>query len=370
MECVRVKELLSEYIDGVLDTRARAGVEKHIAVCEGCKEDLASMSALVEELGGLKPVKAPPDFLEEIHGRLRPRFQFGRMARKLFVPFRIKIPLELAAAATMAVLVFSVLSLQEGDREKEVAERLSDGPVGSVLREETKPTPHVAEETRSGLPEAAYVKSAGKSKAEPVKPAPEIGSQSLSLSPEEPGSGLHRRTGGPIELAVLLKTGIPGRTHESHVEVETASDLQRDPGSDQKESADTAYVEEMAPTRKGSPVVKTEREQSKKEKPAMLPRLRKRTVLKDKAIPSPGDSEDFLSKAKYVTERAEGKVLSVEYERESTRLRSISVEIPAKHYGSFCQELIRMAELQSPPPSIPDKGLETIRIRMKLIFAE
>ena len=333
MECVRVKELLSEYIDGVLDTRARAGVEKHIAVCEGCKEDLASMSALVEELGGLKPVKAPPDFLEEIHGRLRPRFQFGRMARKLFMPFRIKIPLELAAAATMAVLVFSVLSLQKGDREmvrvpitsvhKEVAERFSDGPVGSV-----------------------------------------------SLSPEEPESGLHWRTGGPIELAVLLKIGITSRTHEPHVEAETASDLQRDPGLDQKKSADTAYVEKKVPTRKGSPVVKTEREGLKKEKLAMLPQLRKRTGLKDKAIPSPGDSEDFLSKAKYVTRRAEGKVLSVEYERESTRLRSIRVEIPAKHYRSFCQELIRIAELQSPPPSIPDKGLETIRIRMKLIFSE
>ena len=152
MECVRVRELLSEYIDGVLDTRARAGGEKHMAVCEGCKEDLTSMGALVEELGGLKPVKAPPDFLEEIHGRLRPRFQFGRMARKLFVPFRIKIPLELAAAATMAVLVFSVLSLQKGDREKEVAERFSDGPVASVLREEARPTPHLAAKARSGLP--------------------------------------------------------------------------------------------------------------------------------------------------------------------------------------------------------------------------
>lgn len=370
MECVRVRELLSEYIDGVLDTRARAEIEKHIAVCEGCKKDLASMSALVEELGALKPVKAPPDFLEEIHGRLRPRFQFGRMARKLFVPFRIKIPLELAAAATMAVLVFSVFSLQKGDREKMVAERFSDGPVASVLREETKPTPHVAEETRAGLPEPAYLKSAGKSKAEPVKPAPEMGSQLLTLSPEEPESGVQRRTGGPIELAVLLKTGITNRTDEPHVGAETVSDLQRDPASALKESDDTVYVEEKAPTGKGSPVVKTEREESKKEKPAMLPQVRKRTVLKDKAVPLPGDSEDFFSKAKYVTERAEGKVLSVEYDRKSTRLRSISVEIPAKHYRSFCQELIRMAELQSPPPSIPDKGLETIRIRMKLIFSE
>ena len=117
MECARIKELLSEYIDGTLDAQARAVVENHVATCKSCKEELASLSALVEELGSLEPVKAPEDFLEKIHERMESRFGFDRIVRKLFMPFGIKIPLELAAAATIAILVISVLSIQQTEKQ-------------------------------------------------------------------------------------------------------------------------------------------------------------------------------------------------------------------------------------------------------------
>ncbi len=90
MDCSAIQELLSEYIDGVLDVKAKKAVEKHVSTCESCNQELASLSAVVEELGSLDQVKAPADFLEKIHERMEPRFSIDRLIRKLFVPFHIK----------------------------------------------------------------------------------------------------------------------------------------------------------------------------------------------------------------------------------------------------------------------------------------
>ena len=50
MECGRVKKLLSEYIDGSLDAQVGAAVKDHVSICNGCKEELVSLSAMVEEM--------------------------------------------------------------------------------------------------------------------------------------------------------------------------------------------------------------------------------------------------------------------------------------------------------------------------------
>ncbi|MBW2557035.1 MAG: zf-HC2 domain-containing protein, partial [Deltaproteobacteria bacterium] len=96
MECALIQERLSEYIDGTLDANDRTAVENHISSCKSCKEDLSSLIEMVEELHAMDPVEAPADFLEKIHERMDSRFSLDRIIRKLFIPFRIKIPLELA----------------------------------------------------------------------------------------------------------------------------------------------------------------------------------------------------------------------------------------------------------------------------------
>ena len=118
MDCAAIQELLSEYIDGTLDAKTVQVVERHVSVCEDCKETLASLSAIVEELKTLEPVEPPADFLEKIHQRMEPRFDINRILRKLFVPFKIKIPLQLAAAATASILVVMVLNLQKSEYQK------------------------------------------------------------------------------------------------------------------------------------------------------------------------------------------------------------------------------------------------------------
>jgi len=119
MECAKIEERLSEYVDDVLDGETKALIEKHLSTCERCQEELASLKALVKELGSLESVEAPKDFLERVHERMEPRFGVGKLIRWLFVPVRIKVPLEFATAAAIAILIFYVSSIEQ--RETQIA---------------------------------------------------------------------------------------------------------------------------------------------------------------------------------------------------------------------------------------------------------
>ena len=91
MECAKIKDLLSEYIDGTLDAQTKALIDEHLLACPKCNEELASLKTLIRELGSVESFKAPDDFLEELHERLEPRVSFRKIMRILFVPGRIKI---------------------------------------------------------------------------------------------------------------------------------------------------------------------------------------------------------------------------------------------------------------------------------------
>ncbi len=112
MNCAGIKELLSEYVDGVLDAQTKADIKEHIATCTGCQKEIKELKALVEDLGSLEQAKAPDDFIDRLHERIEPRFGFGKIINALFVPMRIKIPMQLVTATATAVLVFSIINLQ------------------------------------------------------------------------------------------------------------------------------------------------------------------------------------------------------------------------------------------------------------------
>lgn len=291
MECARIKELLSEYIDGTLDTQAKATVEKHVLTCKGCKEELASLQALVEELGSLESTKAPADFLEKIHKRMESRFGFGKVLRKLFVPFHIKFPLELAAVATMAILVFSVLNIQQAEKQMAQIPKVSTAP-------------SIPEEASARRKAEKRLMIAKKSAVKAVKPAPQRGVES-------------------IELALLVKREVVGRGSAPRVAM------------------------------KAVPAPKKEAKKALEED---------KTYIAYREVTS-----TLEGRVKHLIGFVEGKVLDIEYEKQSKVLKSIYVEIPAKRYESFCEELTRLAALRDPPPILSDKVQEMIKIRIRFI---
>lgn len=44
-DCQDVAELLSAYLDGTLDAATRAGVDAHLALCQGCQDYLDQLRA-------------------------------------------------------------------------------------------------------------------------------------------------------------------------------------------------------------------------------------------------------------------------------------------------------------------------------------
>ena len=112
-DCSEIKSLLSEYLDDALDDKAKALVDEHLRTCAACREELDSLKALVKDIGSLESVKAPADFLAQLHKRMEPRSRRSGMREWLFYPLRVKIPLQLAGAAAVALLVFSILPTQE-----------------------------------------------------------------------------------------------------------------------------------------------------------------------------------------------------------------------------------------------------------------
>lgn len=105
MKCNHAKEFLSAYIDDVLDQPARKNLEQHLNSCRKCTEELFALRKYISEVGSLRQVKAPDDFVEKVNERIKRRFEFENMMRSLFIPARIKIPLEAAGLVLTVLLV-------------------------------------------------------------------------------------------------------------------------------------------------------------------------------------------------------------------------------------------------------------------------
>ena len=343
MDCAGIQELLSEYIDGTLDAKAVQVVEKHMSVCEDCKETLASLSAMVEELNALEPVKAPADFLEKIHQRMEPRSDFSRIFRKLFVPLKIKIPLQLAAAATASILVFMVLNLQKSEYQKmeplkaSKSEWFAAKPKSDHLTPEyktkTKPPAPVLEEVPGRLSDSEQGMPAQRSRVKTlVQPSIQRESEPSSsfLAKARPSAG----KGQPIELALLLKPVVIGGAYAPDIAMQTMPLPEGDKKTIEKERTDKDTFGRKFETKQKSQV------------------------------------DDLLFRMNHIIWPLKGKILTKEYHKQKDRLKSIHVQIPAENYAPFCTELSRLATFKTPPPALSDQSLETVKLLINFTYPE
>lgn len=206
MECATIKELLSEYMDDTLDPDTKARLEDHLVTCKGCTEELASLRALVQELSSLEPVEAPEDFIDKLRERMESRFQFRKILRMLFVPARIKIPLEFATVAVMAVLVFFIVHTQEAKKQ------FLDMPEGT-------PTVRLAKK-HMGKP------SQPDFKREPYQAKPSLN----GVTSEQPAEETKI-----IELALLLETDAAGKAYTPRAAIEAESRPEKEAKTNEKE---------------------------------------------------------------------------------------------------------------------------------------
>ncbi|MHB9096036.1 MAG: DUF4349 domain-containing protein [Eubacteriales bacterium] len=70
MQCSEIKEMLSAYIDDVLDERERSEVENHIRTCSICFQELTDLQETVNLLRTLGQVNPPEEFRDQLRERL------------------------------------------------------------------------------------------------------------------------------------------------------------------------------------------------------------------------------------------------------------------------------------------------------------
>jgi hypothetical protein len=170
MDCTEIRNRLSEYVDGALDAKAKALADEHLRTCPACREELDSLRALVKGLSSLEAVKAPADFLDQFHKRMERPSNLSKIREWLFYPLRVKIPLQLAGAAVAALILFSILPLQQSSLKL---------PSRSEQEKKAEGTAYYADESKE-------MKSAGRSealvqKAVPPEPAKERREVALNL---------------------------------------------------------------------------------------------------------------------------------------------------------------------------------------------
>jgi len=74
LACRELVELVTEYLDGALDTAARARVDAHLAICEGCTTYVDQVREVMAATRRLPPEPVPPALME----RLLEAFRAGR----------------------------------------------------------------------------------------------------------------------------------------------------------------------------------------------------------------------------------------------------------------------------------------------------
>jgi len=334
MECSRIKELLSDYMDGTLDAEARVRVEEHLKGCEGCRNELDSLRELVNELGSLPHVQAPEDFLARVHERIEQPSMFSKILHALFFPLRLKIPLQVATVAVVAVLVFAVFTVMWPERQMEDIPPVSE-PV--IVHKGYAP-----DVTEKKLERDSYgLRSAMKKAMAPQKAKrKETVEMVLLISDAESGIAQAPRKAVPVPPSEK-RVGAVRLKRSSMTHVQKSETLDQDVSQDRPKAE---WLHEEAKPQ-GPPVAEDED-------------TRRVSML-----------THALSRVRDLMRTAGGTVLSVDYESQTGRPRYVVLEIPVRSYNLVLQELNRIGMLRAPLPALPEQAKDTIEIGVRFMPA-
>ncbi|HOP62817.1 MAG TPA: zf-HC2 domain-containing protein [Spirochaetota bacterium] len=113
MKCRDAKELLNSYFDNGLDPAKDPVLMEHIRNCPECRKELLFLAEYGKTIKEIKPVKAPQNFMAELHEKLeaKKRGRFNRDFSNALEAWRnFTFPREAAGIIAVAVLIFFLYS--------------------------------------------------------------------------------------------------------------------------------------------------------------------------------------------------------------------------------------------------------------------
>ena len=135
MTCHDAREQFSALVDEALGADARTALDAHLAGCAECRRELEAFRHTVALVRGIEPARAPAGFVDRVLAATRPEPWPRRLARRLFLPWPVKLPLE--AAALIIVGVLAVWLFQRMPEQQQMVR--TEAPPAGTFRQESPP---------------------------------------------------------------------------------------------------------------------------------------------------------------------------------------------------------------------------------------
>ena len=132
MNCEEVQKYLSDFLDKNLDVEHGAAIRDHLAICSLCSEETAGLAECQRLVFGLPAVEPPVGFTNRVMAEVRETASPPRLWERLFLPLRVKIPVQATAVVLIAVLAAYIYQKEPLQRESVVAVQ----PEGSSKKQE------------------------------------------------------------------------------------------------------------------------------------------------------------------------------------------------------------------------------------------
>jgi hypothetical protein len=114
MTCRQIEKVLPAYLEDVLSPQEKRHIQEHLSACDNCSRSLADLKAMGKLLHEIEEVEPPPWLKAKIMSRVREEVNWKKeLYRRLFQPFRIKVPIQIFATIIIAVLAYSVYMQEE-----------------------------------------------------------------------------------------------------------------------------------------------------------------------------------------------------------------------------------------------------------------
>jgi Putative zinc-finger/Predicted integral membrane protein (DUF2275) len=120
MNCEEVQKYLSDLLDKSLDVERVQEIEAHLAACSPCGGEMASLAECQRLVSGLPAVEPPVGFTNRVMAEVREAANPPSLWERLFLPLRIKIPLQATAVVLIGVLAAYIYQKEPRERESGV----------------------------------------------------------------------------------------------------------------------------------------------------------------------------------------------------------------------------------------------------------
>ncbi len=135
MKCEEVQFHFSDYLEKTAEGPRAKGIENHLTGCPICREEFSGLLQCRQLIASLPMVEPPLGFTTRVMANVAEAAKTKSFWKRLFVPLKIKIPLE-----ATAVMLLGILSFYVYQKEDHI-----NAPVPTLSQNSSSPNAKVAE---------------------------------------------------------------------------------------------------------------------------------------------------------------------------------------------------------------------------------